>query len=110
MKRIAVSSPTAHKDSQRLVNSVSAWKIWKLLIADISTAFLQGLTFEQLSELTGCQIRDVSFSPPEDVWQHIDNGSGGRCSPAMSGTHLLRMLKAGYGLNDAPRLWRLKLD
>ena len=25
-------------------------------------------------------------------------------------THQLRLLKAAYGLNDAPRLWRLRLD
>ena len=25
-------------------------------------------------------------------------------------THQLRLVKAAYGLNDAPRLWRLRLD
>ena len=35
---------------------------------------------------------------------------GKPCHPGMSKTQEMRLLKGGFGLNDAPRLWRLRLD
>ena len=83
---------------------------WDLFLADVSTAFLQGLSFEELSRLTGQRVRSVSFTPPPDSWPHFKRSDGKPCHVGMAKTHQLKLLKAGYGLNDAPRLWRLRLD
>ena len=40
VKRIAVSSPTANKDSQRLINSLAVMKGWSVFTVDVSTAFI----------------------------------------------------------------------
>ena len=39
-KRSAVSSCTANKDSQRLINSLAVMKGWNVFTVDVSTAFI----------------------------------------------------------------------
>jgi hypothetical protein len=97
---------TASRWSQRIVNSVVANHKWDLKTLDVGTAFLQGVTFAELAEMTGEPIREVSFVPPkgsEKYFQEFD--------PQLNfSQHVLRMLKPVYGLKDAPRCWRLRLD
>ena len=38
---------------------------WAFRTLDVETAFLQGVTFQELSEITGEPIREVSFVPPK---------------------------------------------
>ena len=41
----------------------------KLFSMDISAAFLKGMTFKQIAEITGEKLRSVQFNfPPADAW------------------------------------------
>ena len=64
--------------------------------------------FKELHELTGEELREVAFDPPTGFdWAFSE-------LPGMSGyspwQHALDMLRPGFGLKDAPRVWRIKLD
>ena len=55
---------TSQRYSQRLVCSEAARRGWPICATDISKAFLQGVTYEELSSLTGEPIREVNFYLP----------------------------------------------
>ena len=55
---------TSQRYSQRLVCSEAAHRGWPFCTTDISKAFLQGVTYEELSSLTGELIREVNFYLP----------------------------------------------
>ena len=99
---------TASRWGQRLVISIAVQRNWKLWVTDISTAFLQGMTFDELAKLTGSEVRDVAFVPPKGSEQYITELDGYR--DFNFSTEVLRLLKAAYGLRDAPRAWRIRLD
>ena len=79
---------------------------WTLHSADVSEAFLRGLTFEELAE-AGEDRREVALELP----------AGGetllRMQPGYEDfnpeVEVLRLLRPGFGLKDAPRLWLLAL-
>ena len=99
---------TATRWAQRVVNSVTVQEEdFELFSMDVGSAFAKGMTFEELSRLTGEQLRAVEFDlTSEDVkilrlipgFEDFD--------PAME---TLTMIKPIYGLKDAPRAWRKKL-
>ena len=98
---------TASRWSQRLVVAISVQNGWKLLTADVGTAFLRGLTFQELSELTGEKLRRAAFTPPSGYSSFIRELPD--CAHYSESAHELEMLKAVYGLKDAPRAWRKRL-
>ena len=65
---VTTSDSTAARWIQRLVVSVAAMHGWKISIADVSTAFLRGLTFEEIAKAIGESIREVCFNPPRGSW------------------------------------------
>ena len=99
---------TATRWGQRMIASVSRQRTWRIFMSDVSSAFLRSMTFQQMSELSGVDAREVSFDPP--------TGSAGyfRELPGMNqyneATMTLGMLKPVYGLKDAPKAWKLQLD
>ena len=99
---------TATRWSQRVVNSATAnEEDFELFSFDVSKAFAKGMTFEELSRITGEPLRQVQFElTPEDALLL-------RKIPGFEGfdpnTEVLTMIKAIYGLKDAPRAWRKKL-
>ena len=99
---------TATRWSQRVVNSATAnEEDFVLFSFDVSKAFAKGMTFEELSRITGEKLRVVQFEvTPEDaiLLRKIPGFEG--FDPA---TEVLSMIKAVYGLKDAPRAWRKKL-
>ena len=99
---------TTTRWGQRIVNSVAAQQGWELLSADVGTAFLQGLTFVQLAELTGEPLREVGLVPPKGYEQYF------QALPGLEQFNVtlfdLFMTKPIYGLCDAPRAWRKRLD
>ena len=99
---------TTTRWGQRIINSVAAQNQWELISADVGTAFLQGLTFQQLAELTGEPLREVGFIPPRG-YEHFFQALPGleNFSVALWDLH---MIKPIYGLCDAPRAWRKRLD
>ncbi len=52
---------TSQRYSQRLLVSEAANRQWPIVSTDISKAFLQGVTYKELSEMTGEPLRDVCF-------------------------------------------------
>ena len=101
-------SGTASRWSQRLICSIAATRRWTLLSADVSTAFLQGLTFEKMAELTGEPLRTVCIKMPPETADLL------RTFPQFKSfdpyRQALKLIKPVYGLKDAPRAWRLMLD
>ena len=98
---------TATRWGQRFVVSVAVAKGWKLQSADVGSAFLQGVTFEELSSLTGEPLREVAFEPPRGFAWAFQELPG--LEKVDFNKYAMRMLKPGFGLKDAPRAWRVKL-
>ena len=101
------ASFTARRTSQRIVVSTAVQYDWRLFSWDIGNAFLRGLTFQELEE-EGETLREACIDPPADVYTILGTIDGFRGGSKIS--HLLRLLKGGYGLKDAPRLWKRKLE
>ena len=94
---------TTTRWGQRLVNSPAAQYRWPLLTADVSQAFVRGLTFEQAAQMKDEVQRDVQFTVPLGSTQLLQQLPGfGDFNPL---TEVLRMLRCGFGLKDAPRFW-----
>ncbi len=75
---------------------------------DISAAFLKGMTFQEIQQVTGEPLRSVQFDfPAQDAWilQQL---------PGMGDydyhTEVLDLIKALWGLKDAPRAFGLRLS
>ena len=105
---VASYASTACRWSQRLVVSIAVQKGWQLWVTDISTAFLQGMSFEELARLTGTEARDVAFTPPRGSERFFIELKG--MHDLNFSTEVFKLLKAAYGLRDAPRAWRIRLD
>ena len=101
-------SGTATRLGQRYVCSVVVQEKWDLCSLDIGNAFLRGITFEDLAKETGQAIREVCLDPPRDVWPILHELGAFKNGNVF--THILKLLKGAYGLKDAPRLWKKKLD
>ena len=84
---------------------------------DISTAFLQGLRYEELkkhAKALGIEIkenREVYLAPPPNVWRHFREYKNSTINIAdtMICFFVLQLLKPIYGTVDAPLLWQLAL-
>ena len=104
---VATHSGTASKWGHIFVNQHAAQAGNKLFSMDISAAFLKGMTFQQIAEITGEKLRSVQFDfPPADAWIL-------QTLPGMEGydhyTEVLDLVKALWGLKDAPRAFGLRL-
>ena len=75
---------------------------------DVGSAFLRGMTFAELSTMSGEKPREVSFTPPAGADKYFRELPG--MASYNSITHVLRLLKPAYGLRDAPKAWRTRLD
>jgi hypothetical protein len=100
---------TASRWAQRLVASVTAragtkYRQWSF---DISQAFAKGMTFEELSKYTGEPLRHIQLQLSASDVEFVRKQKGFEdFDPARE---CIDMLKAVYGLKDAPRAWRKKL-
>jgi Reverse transcriptase (RNA-dependent DNA polymerase) len=99
-------SATASRWSQKVILSVAVQRGWELMVADVATAFLQGMTFRELADLQGTPIREVAFRPPKGSEHFFQALEGKLYQPDRD---VLAMLKPVYGLKDAPAAWRAKL-
>ena len=78
-----------------------------IISLDVSQAFAKGMTFEELARLTGEQLRGVEVDlDAEDVAILRQLPGYTDFNPKVE---TLQMLKAVYGLKDAPRAWRKRL-
>ena len=90
-----------------MVNSVAAQKGWTIFTADVSQAFLGGLTFEQAAQIKGEVQRQVQFKVPPGIVAVLKQLSGYEDYDPM--TEVLNMLRCAFGVKDAPRLWQVVL-
>ena len=99
---------TASRWGQRFVNSAACLVDDMVLFSfDVSAAFAKGMTFKELSELTGDPLRCVQFElAAEDVLLLRRIPGFENFDPHKE---VLNMVKPIYGLKDAPRAWRKKL-
>ena len=105
---IKTFSGTTSRWGQRLIVAVCVQFGWKLQSADVSQAFLRGITFQSLSELPGEIQRSVQLELPAGSAALLRTVPGyENFDPA---TEVLDLLKPGYGLKDAPRLWSMALN
>ena len=105
---VVTSASTAARWTQRMVVSMAANHGWKIPLVDVRTAVLRGQAFQEIAKMTGEKLREVCIDPPRGSWRFL------AVFPSMKGcsetTHVLALLEEVYGLEDAPRAWRIKLD
>ena len=100
-------SATTSRWGQRLVLLIAAQMKWTLWAADVSEAFLRGLTFKELAESPGETLRSVQLILPPGANSLLRQLPGFEDFDEVN--EILDMHKPGYGLKDAPRLWNLAL-
>ena len=88
---VCTAASTATRWTQRLINSIAANNSWKVFTADVGSAFLQGMTFEELQELTGELLREVCFRPPAGSWKFLSKFDV--CKGCSEATHTLKLVK-----------------
>ena len=101
-------SGMASKWGRREINIMAASTGYKLFSMDISAAFLKGMTFEEIVALTGEPLRSVQIEvPPMDAWlvQQLPD-----VSDFDHQSEVLDLIKALWGLKDAPRAFSLRLQ
>ena len=101
--QLSTFSGTTSRWGQRIVVSVAVQRRWSLFSCDVAQAFLRGLSFRELAEMDGEVKRSVQFIVPSGSISLL------RALPGFEdfdgATEVLRMLRAGFGLKDAPRAW-----
>ena len=100
-------SATASRFSQKTIVSECVLREWTIASSDVPKAFLQGVSYEELSQATQRPIRDVSFELTGEGLECL------RMLPEFRGfnprTEVLHCLKPGTGCRDAPKCFSLKL-
>ena len=112
-------SSTATRLSQKLLVSVAALHSWEIESWDVSSAFLQGISFEEITRVAKALgvpsplvERFVVIQVPGNVWFHLKEMGflpQGMSAVQAQQDYVLMLKKPMYGLNDAPKLWQLSL-
>ena len=116
-KMVARYSSTASRLSQRLLCSIAVENEFDVEQWDIGNAFLKGFSFDKMREMCtkfGITIPDVErrvcIKVPGNVWHILRKLGFMTIDPAQApGLYCLELLKAMYGLVDAPVLWSIAL-
>ena len=98
---------TASRWAQRLIVSEAVARGWVLASADVRKAFLQGVTYKELAEMTGEPEREVNFVLPKNSVPILKRLPGFTDFNAI--LEVLHCDKPGTGLRDAPRCFSMKL-
>ena len=99
---------TASRTSQKMISSeVACHPGWVYITVDIEKAFLQGMTYKEISELTGEAERVVHFTLPSGSAKILRQIPG--FEDFDENKEVLRCTKPGTGTKDAPRAFSLKL-
>ena len=98
---------TAQRYSQRTVVSVAVQQGWDIVTADVEKAFLQGVTYEELAQMTGEAPREVNFYLPPGSVPMLRRVPGFENFDPH--TEVCHCDKPGTGLVDAPRAFSMKL-
>ena len=101
-------SATAKITSQKIFASeATSHKDWSVVAVDISKAFLQGLTFSEMNQLTGEPEKHISFTVPTGTAKHLRRIPG--YEDFDERTEALKCLPPGTGCRAAPRAFNLTL-
>ena len=104
---IARYAGTSTRSSQRILVSEAVRNRWPMGTLDISVAFLKGVTYKELADMTGEPVREVDFYLPASCIPLL------RLVPGFEDfdpqTEVLHCDKPGTGLADAPRAFSIKL-
>ena len=101
-------SATAQRISQKILASEAACHPeWSFVAVDISKAFLQGLTFQEMHEITGEPEKNIAFTVPKGTAHLLRRIPG--YENFNEREEALRCLKPGTGCRDAPRAFNLRL-
>ena len=92
---------------QMIVAIVAAQRRWHLFSLDVAQAFLRGLPFDELAKLEGEVKRSVQFTVPPGSLPLLRKLPG--FEDFDGDREVLDMLRAGFGLKDAPRAWNMLL-
>ncbi|CAE8712610.1 unnamed protein product [Polarella glacialis] len=110
---IPTRSTTATRLSQRILVSVSVLLGFDLESWDVSGAFIKGFNFDRLAEIAAklghtLPKRKVLLKPPANVWRHFNDLGSKTLSIRLQNRqeYFLELLKAMYGLVDAPLAWQ----
>ena len=98
---------TSSRCAQQVLESEAALRHWPICAADISKAFLQGVTYEELSRLTGEPLREVNFYLPAYNIAHLRTLPGFEDFDPQA--EVLHCDKPGTGSVGAPRAFSMKL-
>ena len=98
---------TSTRYSQKLICSEAVRQGWDIATTDISKAFLQGVTYEELAKKTGDAQREVNFYLPQRQIHILRKVPGFENVDANN--EVLHCDKPGTGLVDAPRAFSMKL-
>jgi hypothetical protein len=98
---------TSSRYAQKILISEAALRKWPICAADISKAFLQGVTYEELAKITGETLREVNFVLPRHNVEQLRKIKGYETFDP--DTEVLHCVKPGTGSVDAPRAFSLKL-
>ena len=98
---------TSARSSQKVLVSEAVRRRWDTATTDISKAFLQGVTYEELAKLTGEQVREVNFYLPAAMIPLLRKVPG--FEDFNPREEVLHCDKPGTGLVDAPRAFSIKL-
>ena len=99
---------TATRWSQRVIASVAVQRTWHIFVTDVSTAFLQSMTFSEMAKENCGYAREVCFVPPIGSEQYFRELPDMRKYDPL--VHVLKLLKPVYGLKDAPAAWKKQLN
>ena len=106
------ASPTASRLGHRLIMIKSAEWSQPIISLDISTAFLQGDSIDELNA-SGHPRQQVAFSPPPEVFpllQQLDPQGGWAEAALHPEDWCVWLQKGAYGLKDAPLLWFIRIN
>ena len=106
-EEIAKYAGTSARSSQKILVSEAVRNGWDVCTTDISKAFLQGVTYKELAQLTGEPMREVNFYLPGYNIPMLRQLKGFEDFDPMH--EVLHSDKPGTGLVDAPRAFSLKL-
>ena len=98
---------TTSRWGQRVVSAWAAQNRWTLFSCDVSQAFLRGLPFSEIAKMKGEVQRDVQFVVPPGSLPLLRQLEGYEDFDGL--TEVLGMIRAGFGLKDAPRAWNMVL-
>ena len=104
---LSTFSATTSRWGQRLIVSMAVQRRWTLFSCDIAQAFLRGIPFAEFSKMPGEVKRSVQFVLPTGSVPLLRALDGYQDFDAVA--ECLNMLRAGFGLKDAPRAWSLEL-